>query len=122
MSDLSAVYKALKGAGAVTTIVQDRIWQTVAAETTTRPYIVYTLITAIPENTLSEPPQVDDQRIQIDMYVPQSTGTATANTLKDAVVDAIEPLGYVVFGPWTSFETDTRLLRWSLDLEIWNFR
>lgn len=122
MSDLSRLYEALKSSSAITHIVDNRIWQTMAPETTTRPYIVYFVATAVPENTLSEPPQVDDQRVQIDCYVPQTTGTAVANALKDAIVAAIEPIGYIVYGPWNAPESETRLLRWSMDLEYWNFR
>jgi hypothetical protein len=122
VSNLSRLNDALKGASAVTNIVGDRIWLTFVPEAQTRPYIVYFIATAVPENTLSEAPQVDDQRVQIDLYVPQTTGTAVANTLKDAVLVAIEPIGHVVFGPWNAYESDTRLLRWSMDLEYWNFR
>jgi hypothetical protein len=122
VSNLSRLNDALKGASAVTNIVGERIWLTFVPEAQTRPYIVYFIATAVPENTLSEAPQVDDQRVQIDLYVPQTTGTAVANTLKDAVLVAIEPIGHVVFGPWNAYESDTRLLRWSMDLEYWNFR
>lgn len=122
MSNLSRLNDALNGSTAVTNIVGDRIWLTFVPEAQTRPYIVYFIATAVPENTLSCPPDVDDQRVQIDLYVPQTTGTAVANTLKDAVLVAIEPLGNVVFGPWNAYEADTRLLRWSMDLNYWNFR
>jgi hypothetical protein len=122
VSNLSRLYDALRGSSAITDVVGDRIWQTFVPEAQTRPYIVYFVATAVPENTLSEAPQVDDQRVQIDCYVPQTTGTAAANALKDAIVAAIEPIGHVVFGPWNAYEADTRLLRWSLDLEYWNFR
>jgi RimJ/RimL family protein N-acetyltransferase len=122
MSNLSRLYDALKGSSAITNVVADRIFLTFVPEAQTRPYIVYFIATAVPENTLSEPPQVDDQRVQIDAYVPQTTGTAAANALKDAIIDAIEPIGHVVFGPWNAYESDTRLLRWSMDLEYWNFR
>jgi hypothetical protein len=122
VSNLQRVYEALKNSGSVTSIASTRIWQTVAAETTTRPYIVFFVATSVPENTLSERPQVDDQRVQIDCYVAQTDGTAMANALKDAIVEAVEALGHIVFGPWNAFESDTRLLRWSMDLEFWNFR
>ncbi len=124
MSNLSRLNNALKGASDVTSIVGDRIWLTFVPEAQTRPYIVYYVVSAVPENTLACPPDVDDQRIQIDCYVPQSSpgGTATANTLKDAVLVAIEPIGNVVFGPWNAYESEARMLRWSMDLNYWNFR
>lgn len=122
MSNLKRLDNALKGAADVTDIVGDGIWLTFAPEGQSRPYLVYFVATAVPENTLSCPPEVDDQRVQIDMYTPQTAGTAVANRLKDAVVAAVEPIGNVVFGPWNAYEADTRLLRWSMDLEYWNFR
>lgn len=123
MSDLSKLDKALKGDADVTAIADDaHIWLGYIPENVTRPCIVYFVATAVPENTLSEAPQVDDQRVQLDMYVPQTMGTAVATRLKEAVLRAIEPLGHVVFGPWNAYEAETKLIRWSLDLEIWNFR
>jgi hypothetical protein len=122
VSNLSRLNNALKGSSAITNIVGDRIWLLMAPEGEARPYIVYFIVSGVPENTLSEAPQVDDQRIQIDIYVPETTGTAIANALKDAVLVAIEPIGHVVFGPWNAYEGEPRLVRWSMDLEYWNFR
>jgi hypothetical protein len=116
---LANIQQALKASAALVAIVADRIYQTIAPETADRPYVVWFVATAVPDNTLSESPQRDDQRIQIDCY---SKSQSEAGAMKAAVVDAIEPLGYIVFGPWNTYETDTKLFRWSMDLEYWNPR
>jgi hypothetical protein len=99
--------------------VQDRIYQTVVPEGAGRPYIVWFIVSAVPENQLSEDPEDDDQRVQVDCYSEQQP---EARQIMQAAAEACETQGHIVFGPWAGFEEDTRLFRWSFDLEIWNKR
>jgi putative Ca2+/H+ antiporter (TMEM165/GDT1 family) len=116
---LATVQTTLKASAALTAIVGDRVYQTVAPETSARPYVVWFIVSAVPDNTLSERPQRDDERIQIDCYSPSQS---EATRMKDAVVEAVEAIGYIVFGPWNTYEAETKTFRWSLDLEYWNPR
>lgn len=108
----------LAGATALTTI-SPRIYAVVAAEGAARPYTVWQLISAVPENQLSDRPEIDDQRVQVDFY---SETQSEARRMMQAGVDALEPLGHIVFGPWTSYDSETKLFRWSFDIELWNAR
>jgi hypothetical protein len=116
---LPAIQGALAGSGALTAIVQSRIYQTVAPEDAARPYVVWTLVSAVPENQLSETAEDDDQRVQVDTF---SGSQPQARQAIQAAADACEAIGYIVFGPWFSFEDDTKLHRGSFDVEVWTKR
>lgn len=115
---LPPIQNALAGASALTTI-SNRIYQTIAPEGAQRPYTVWTLVSAVPELQLPAPPETDDQRVQVDCYSESQT---QARQMIQAAADACEVVGDIVFGPWCSFEEETRLFRWSFDVEVWNNR
>ena len=108
------VQQALSGAAAVTAIVSARIYQTVAPQDVVRPYIVWTLVSGVPGNNLSDTPEYDDQRVQVDCW---SESPAQCRQLAEAARDAIEAQTNIVFGPWNEYEDDTKLYRWSFDAE-----
>lgn len=113
------VQATLTGSPDVVAIAGTRISQTVAPQDQARPYIVWTLISGVPQNNLSDRPERDDQRIQIDCY---SADQSQARALCKAARDAIETETHIVLGPWTAFEDDTNLFRWSFDAEYWSPR
>lgn len=116
---LPPVQDALKGSAALVAIVGQRIYQTQAPEDVARPYAVWTIISAVPELQLSAPPEDDDQRVQVDCF---SDAQPQSRAMIQAAADACEVIGNIVFGPWFSFETDTKIFRASFDVEIWNPR
>lgn len=116
---LSRVQQALVASSALTSIVSDRISMGIAPEDQTRPYVVWWIVSAVPENLIGERPLEDDQRIQIDCWSPSQT---QCRQMMQAANDACETIGHVVFGPWYEYDADTKLHRWSLDLEVWNTR
>lgn len=113
------VQQTYEASAALVAIVGDRIVQGLMPQTYTRPYLIWFVATSVPDNTLSERPQRDDARIQTDIYAASQTDARAA---KDAALYAAESIGHVVFGPWESYEPETKLYRWSFDLEIWNPR
>jgi hypothetical protein len=116
---LPQVQQALAASSALTTIVGTRISQGIAPEDQTRPYVVWSIPSAAPENNLSDRPEEDDQRIQVDCW---STSQSQCRQMAQAAADACEGIGHIVFGPWSDYEADTKLHRWSFDLEVWNKR
>jgi hypothetical protein len=113
------VQQALAASSAVTTIVGTRIYQTVAPQDAALPYIVWMVVSGSPGNNLSDLPDYDDQRVQVDCY---SANQAQARQLGEAARYAIEAQTHIVFGPWSDFEADTKLFRWSMDCEWWESR
>jgi hypothetical protein len=99
--------------------ISQRIYQTVAPENAQRPYTVWAIVSAVPEIQLSANPEDDDQRVQVDCF---SESQRESRQMIQAAADACEGIGNIVFGPWSSFENDTKLFRWSFDVEIWNPR
>lgn len=105
-------------------IVGDKIYRTAAAETAAGtpvppPYVVWSIVAAIPENNLSELPDTDNARIQIDCY---SDSQPQARAMAQATQAAIEAVTHVIFGPTETKEDDTKLWRWSMDASFWNSR
>jgi NAD(P)H-dependent FMN reductase len=117
--ELARVQQALTGSVALSAIVGSRISQLIAPEDQSRPYVVWFVVSNVPENTLSCAPDVDDQRIQIDLYSPDQV---QARQMMQAAVEAVNDLGYIVFGPWAAFEDLPKLYRWSFALEVWQNR
>jgi hypothetical protein len=113
------VQQTLTAASAVTAIVGSRIYQSIAPQDITQPYVVWSVVTSAPGNNLSETPEYDDQRVQIDCW---STNQSQARQLGQAVRDAIEVYTHIVYGPWNDYEPDTKLHRWSMDSEWWQDR
>ena len=116
---LPRVQQALAGATALTAIVADRISMGIAPEDQTRPYVVWWIVSAVPENLIGERPLEDDQRIQVDCWSPSQTQCLQ---MMQAANDACEDIGHVVFGPWYEYDSETKLHRWSFDVEVWNTR
>ncbi len=110
----------LKGNGAVHAICGDNVFRTFKDKPgDVGPYIVWQIISGVPENNLSDLPDIDDARIQVDSYCNDQ---GTARTLSEAAQAVLELLGYVVFGPVEGHEEETLLWRWTIDVEFWTDR
>lgn len=116
---LPPVQAALTGSVALVALAGQNISQGIAPEDQTRPYVVWFIDTATPENTLSEPPEIDDQGVRVDFY---SRLPSEATRMMQAGVDACEPIGTITFGPVYSYEPETMLHRWMFLIDVWNPR
>ncbi len=108
------IQQLLEASGALVAIVGDRIFQATAPADAAQPYVVWTLVSGVPANNLSELPQSDDQRVQVDFYALSAVACRQA---AQAGRDAIETYADIVFGPWNTYEGDTKLYRWSFDAQ-----
>lgn len=113
------IYQLLIADSAVYAIVGTRIYYKPAKQGGTQPYIVLTFASSVPNNNLSELPDNDDQRIQIDTY---ALGQILAEQLGETVRDAIEAEYDILIGPTPIAEVDTDLSRWSMDVQVLNNR
>lgn len=103
----------LAASAGLVAIVGAKIYRTQADETVAAPYVVWSIISGSPENNLSDLPEVDEGRIQVDCY---SLSQSEARRMCDYCVTAIESSFHIIFGPVESREDDTKLWRWSFDL------
>jgi len=85
-----------------------------AMQNTASPYVVYHEIGGSPENFLAGRPDMDDYRLQIDVYAQDGL---TANSVKRILFDAIELECHVVGFNGESRDKDTREYRSSFDVE-----
>ncbi len=108
------VFNTLTANGALVALVGQRIYGSgQATQDKARPYIVWQVVSSVPNNTLGCLPDQDDMRVQIDVY---STSEQVCRQIATLVRDTIEPVMHITFGPWNSFEDETKLYRWSMDV------
>ena len=70
------------------------------------PYITWQIVVGVPENNLSDPPPMDRQTVQIDMYHQTDKGIVD---LAIAVRNAIEPYAHMTGQPVDEQERETNL-------------
>tara|TARA_R110001606_G_scaffold68797_1_gene157164 strand:+ start:11139 stop:11516 length:378 start_codon:yes stop_codon:yes gene_type:complete len=78
------------------------------------PYAVWQTVSGSPENYINQVPDIDAYTIQVDVYaLTGSSARATAEALRDA----IEPHAHIVGWRGESREKDTKLYRYSFDVD-----
>lgn len=85
-----------------------------APATVVKPYAVWQTIGGLPENYLSNRPDIDLFSIQIDVYADTAV---SARAVAKAIRDAIEDQAYVTRWSGESTEPDTKLKRFSFDVD-----
>lgn len=114
---LPPIYTLLTAAAPVAAIVNDRIYPHGAApQEVERPYVTWFLVASIPENSLSDLPDIDRQPVQIDIWA--DSGTAAVQ-LASAVRNAIEPHAHVTNIALNGREPETGLYRFSIQIDYW---
>jgi hypothetical protein len=77
------------------------------------------MIGNVPQNTMSEVPQIDAVSIQIDCYHQSPTGVIDLAT---AVRNAIEPYAHITNIPINERDAETKLYRIAIDIDWWYSR
>ncbi|MCC2632182.1 MAG: hypothetical protein K0S48_68 [Ramlibacter sp.] len=117
---LPPIFALLKAAPAVTAIVGTdpvKVFRHGAApQGTVAPYVVWSVISDVPENNLSDLPPTDRVTVQVDCY---HTTDAGIEQLAIAVRNALEPHGHMTGMPINQRETDTQLFRIALQFDLW---
>lgn len=109
------VYQTAIASIAVTTLISTRIYPFgEAPQDATKPYATYQLITGIPENYMDKSPDIDQFSYQIDCY---SQSPAEVVDIAKALRDAFEPVCHVTAWRGKEREKDTRLYRYSFDID-----
>lgn len=120
---LPPIFALLKAAPAVTAIVGAnpvKVYRHgTAPQGTTAPYIVWSVISGVPENNLSDLPPVDRVTVQVDAYHTTDQGVVD---LAKAIRDAIEPHAHMTGMPVDQRETETQLFRIALQFDVWQGR
>ena len=121
---LPPIFQALKASSAVKAIVGNnppRVYRhgKVPDATPDRPirdpFVTWFMVAGVPENNLSDPPPCDRATVQVDCWHPTDAGV---ETLATAVRDALEVIGVLTSAPIDDFETETKLYRMSLQVDV----
>lgn len=90
-----------------------------ATQNTVKPYATWQLISGVPANYLGQLPNMDDYRIQIDIW---GQTQASALLVAQAIRDAIEPYAHIVNAGNTTRDTETKNYRYMIDAEFFTAR
>jgi hypothetical protein len=105
---------------ALTSITGCAVYRTQAIDGAVAPYVVWTIVSAVPENQISGAPETDNARIQVDTYSITQGQSRQMCDLAQAAIEAT--FANVIFGPTETREPDTKLWRWSFDSSHWENR
>lgn len=90
-----------------------------APQDTPEPYVTWQIVVSTPENSHSELPRVDQDRVQVDIW---ALNQATCIDLAGKVRDAIEPTAHMITKINMGKDPDTKLFRWVLEFTFWTGR
>lgn len=96
--------------------VSGRCYPLVAPDNPTKPYIVYQVVSKVPEVTLESTEARERCRIQIDAY---ATTYAEVKTLEASIKAALVNISVPLLA-FDQFEADTKLFRVTLEHSIWS--
>jgi hypothetical protein len=117
---LPNIYQILRTSNAVKAIVgtsPSRIYRHESApQDTTKPYITWFIITGVPQNTLSETPNIDAISIQVDCWHQTDAGV---ESMAIAVRDAMETVSHMTSIVVNEREPETKLYRIGLQFDVW---
>lgn len=114
------LYTVLSSDSAVTDIVDGRIYpHGEAPQDVTRPYVTWQVVSAVPENGIDCPPDIDAWSIQINCLSMTSAGVIQ---LAEAVRNAVQPFGHITNIPINQRDAETRLYWIAMDMDWWYLR
>lgn len=82
-------------------------------------YAVYQMVTSVPANYLGQLPDVDDARIQVDVY---ATSQSVVRETAKAIRDAIEPYAHMLNAADRGRDAQTRNYGFMLEFEFFTDR
>lgn len=113
-------FQLLSANTGVTTLVGDRIYRMGSApQDVADDYITWQVIGGFTESYLAENPSIDRELVQVDVW---SKDAQRCQDIKDAVLAALEPYGYLEGLPEDSKEEETQLFRYLLQFHFWSSR
>ena len=90
-----------------------------APQGVTKPYVVWQTISGVPENYISQVPDIDSYTIQVDIYADTaSSARAVAKELRDV----IEQVAHIVRWGGESRDDETNNYRFSFDVDWFVYR
>lgn len=91
-----------------------------ANQATGEPYVTWSIVTGIPQNTLDEVPRVDRNEIQVDCW--GAKGAKSVEALAEAVRDALEPHAHMTAIVADLIDDATQRPRIGMQFTFWQDR
>lgn len=114
------VYKALHDWPAVAAIVGTRIYRDFAGDEPTAPYVVWSILSGVPDNHLSGPAPSDRYTVSVDVFAKTEQ---QSDELLVACRDAMEQQGHQVLTIQSlGREKDAALWRYTFDADFFSNR
>jgi len=114
---LPPIFQTLKNNAEVFAIVGNGIYpHGDAPQGAQRPYVTWHIVSAVPQNELSDVPNIDNISIQVDCWHISSEGMLN---LTKAVRNAIEPFAHMIAIPINERDFETKLYRITLQFDWW---
>jgi hypothetical protein len=113
VTHLQAVRDALLASSEVVALVDDRIYPSVAPQGVARPFVVLTLVSAVPYHTHADAPAdlLEAARVQVRVYGPEYVAAHVVATALDDVLGALsgEPVSATKDNEQDGYEDETAL-------------
>lgn len=114
---LPPIFQTLTSSSLITDIVGTKVFPYGdAPQDITRPYVTWHIVSGVPQNSLSEVPDIDNISIQVDCWHPVAAGL---EELATAVRNRIEPYAHMTNIPLNDRDRETRLYRMTLQFDWW---
>jgi Protein of unknown function (DUF3168) len=96
----------------------NKVFKALAPMQTREPYVIYAMVTAVPQNTLCGYMQADEVHYRIDSYATtEAEAAAIMERIKRYLRAAADPP--LVWSEQELYEQDTRIHRRSIDVSTW---
>jgi hypothetical protein len=113
VADESVVYTALTSGSPS---LGSPVYAIITPQGAVAPYVIYSLISAVPLDNLEGRPGMDNRRVQIDCY---ALTLKAAKTLFYACRERLESIAHLSSEGFVNYESDTKLFRASGDFSLW---
>jgi len=103
---------------ALGTLVSSRCFALVAPDLTPTPYIIYSVVSNIPQVSLDGPTGTENRRVQVDVW-GGSYGEVKALEVTVKSTMAASSIRNVPLSTMDMYESETKLYRVTMDYSIW---
>lgn len=114
------VYPALAGYAPLAAIVGARIYRDFAGDAPIAPYVVWSILTAVPSRQIAGRPPADRYSVSVDVF---ATTPQQSDALVIAARDAMEAIGELSSGPQSlGRDAASKLWRYTFTIDVFKNR
>lgn len=116
------LYELLTQDPTINGIVGTNVWRRNAPQDTQPPYIIWNVLSGLPNNYMAEPPGIDNAVVQIDIYTDENA-EIQMETLVERTEFLLDQVAHATSTPIDTWEEQpTKLIRTILSYSFWKNR